>query len=159
MAREFTKEESDILRIVQADLPETLTPYADIAAATGTSEDKVITLLQTLKDEGVIRRFGASIKHQRTGWNVNAMVAWVVPDGADVDALGRKAAEHEHVSHCYYRPSSAEDWRYELYTMVHARSQEECEAVIAELHDGIGLQDYFVLTSIRELKKISPTYF
>lgn len=159
MAREFTREESDILRIVQADLPDTLTPYADIAAQTGTTEDKVIGLLQSLKDEGVIRRFGASIKHQRTGWNVNAMVAWVVPAGADVDSIGKKAAEHGHVSHCYYRPSSADDWRYELYTMVHARSQEECGEVIAQLHEITGLEDYFVLTSIRELKKISPTYF
>ena len=64
---EFTEKEQAILRIVQKNLPDTLTPYADIAAATGTTEEEVLALLQRLKDCGAIRRFGASIKHQRTG--------------------------------------------------------------------------------------------
>ena len=73
----FTDKEEAILRIVQKNLPDTLTPYADIAAATGTTEEEVIALLERLKESGAIRRFGASIKHQRTGWSHNAMVAWV----------------------------------------------------------------------------------
>ena len=154
MAREFTPTQKDILRIVQADLPDSLTPYADIAREVGTSEEAVLELLRSLKEEGVIRRFGASIKHQRTGWNVNAMV-----ERERVEEVGTKASEHDHVSHCYYRPSSAEDWPYELYTMVHARSNEECTKVIEELRAMTGLGDYLVLTSIRELKKCSPTYF
>ena len=158
MAREFTPTQNDILRIVQADLPDSLTPYADIAREVGTSEEAVLELLRSLKEEGVIRRFGASIKHQRTGWNVNAMVAWIV-ERERVEEVGTKASEHDHVSHCYYRPSSAEDWPYELYTMVHARSNEECTKVIEELRAMTGLGDYLVLTSIRELKKCSPTYF
>ena len=158
MAREFTPTQKDILRIVQADLPDSLTPYADIAREVGTSEEAVLELLRSLKEEGVIRRFGASIKHQRTGWNVNAMVAWIV-ERERVEEVGTKASEHDHVSHCYYRPSSAEDWPSELYTMVHARSNEECTKVIEELRAMTGLGDYLVLTSIRELKKCSPTYF
>ena len=158
MVREFTPTQKDILRIVQADLPDSLTPYADIAREVGTSEEAVLELLRSLKEEGVIRRFGASIKHQRTGWNVNAMVAWIV-ERERVEEVGTKASEHDHVSHCYYRPSSAEDWPYELYTMVHARSNEECTKVIEELRAMTGLGDYLVLTSIRELKKCSPTYF
>lgn len=158
MAREFTPTQKDILRIVQADLPDTLTPYVDIARQAGTSEEEVLELLRSLKEEGVIRRFGASIKHQRTGWNVNAMVAWIV-DAERVDEVGAAASKHEHVSHCYYRPSSAEDWPYEFYTMIHARSDEECRSIIEELRAMTGLTDYLVLTSLRELKKCSPTYF
>jgi len=75
MARTFTEEERKILRIVQADLPDSLTPYADIAKEVGgVTEETVMNLLRELKDEGVIRRFGASIKHQRAGWGSNAMV-------------------------------------------------------------------------------------
>ena len=58
MAREFTPTQKDILRIVQADLPDSLTPYADIAREVGTSEEAVLELLRSLKEEGVIRRFG-----------------------------------------------------------------------------------------------------
>lgn len=158
MSRSFSDTERAILRIAQADLPDSLTPYADMAAQTGSTEEEVLALLQELRESGAIRRFGASIKHQRTGWNVNAMVAWIV-ERERVEEVGTKASEHDHVSHCYYRPSSAEDWPYELYTMVHARSNEECTKVIEELRAMTGLGDYLVLTSIRELKKCSPTYF
>ena len=86
------------------------------------------------------------------------MVGWTVSKD-EVDELGRKAAEHPHVSHCYYRPSAVEDWPYELYTMIHGRSPEECSAVIEELKQQLGKSDCLVLHTIRELKKISPTYF
>lgn len=160
MAMEFTDAERRILRIVQADLPDSLTPYADIAREVGggVTEQMVIDLLVRLREAGVIRRFGASIKHQRAGWSSNAMVAWVVR-GLDVDSLGKKAAENPHVSHCYFRPSPAADWPYELYTMVHGRSDEECAAVVEALKADLGLTRCRVLRSIRELKKISPTYF
>ena len=159
MARTFTEEERKILRIVQADLPDSLTPYADIAKEVGGgTEETVMNLLRELKDEGVIRRFGASIKHQRAGWGSNAMVGWRVRR-LDVESLGKTASQNSRVSHCYYRPSSVEDWPYELYTMVHGHSDEECQQVIGDLARSMGTDDYIVLKSIRELKKISPTYF
>lgn len=159
MARTFTEEERKILRIVQADLPDSLTPYADIAKEVGgVTEETVMNLLRELKDEGVIRRFGASIKHQRAGWGSNAMVGWRVRR-LDVESLGKTASQNPRVSHCYYRPSSVEDWPYELYTMVHGHSDEECQQVIGDLARSMGTDDYIVLKSIRELKKISPTYF
>ena len=159
MARTFTEEERKILRIVQADLPDSLTPYADIAKEVGgVTEETVMNLLRELKDEGVIRRFGASIKHQRAGWGSSAMVGWRVR-GLDVESLGKTASQNSRVSHCYYRPSSVEDWPYELYTMVHGHSDEECQQVIGDLARSMGTDDYIVLKSIRELKKISPTYF
>ena len=44
MSRNFNETERAILRIVQADLPDSLTPYADIAAQTGSSENDVLAL-------------------------------------------------------------------------------------------------------------------
>lgn len=158
MARTFTEQEKKILKIVQADLPDSLTPYADIAKEAGVTEETVMNLLRDLKEEGVIRRFGASIKHQRAGWSSNAMVAWRVR-GLDVEALGKIASENDNVSHVYYRPSSVDDWPYEFYTMVHGHSDEECRQVINDLARSMGTDDCLVLRSIRELKKISPTYF
>ncbi len=158
MSYNFTEQERAVLRMVQSSLPDTATPYADIARAVGTSEEAVLALLQKLKDDGAIRRFGASIKHQKTGWNFNAMVAWVVPE-EEAEAFGQKAAQHSHVSHCYFRPSSAEDWPYTLYTMTHGRSEEECQQVIAEIQEATGVSQYAALESIKEFKKTSMTYF
>ena len=146
MAQQFTETERAILRIVQADLPDTLTPYADIARTVGCTEEEVLDLLSRLKQSGAIRRFGASIKHQKTGWNHNAMVGW-------------KVAPDSHISHVYYRPSAAPDWPYELYTMVHGRSEQECLDVAQELIATTPLREYAILKSLKELKKISMTYF
>ena len=158
MHQSFTNTERAILRIVQRDLPDTLTPYADIAREAGTDEQSVIDLLAQLKSQGVIRRFGASVKHQKAGFTHNAMVAWIIDD-AHVDAAGRAAALHPGVSHCYHRPTTAADWPYTLYTMVHGRSEEECADVIRELGTIEHMETHAVLTSLRELKKISMTYF
>ena len=158
MSYDFTPEELAILRIVQSNLPDSLTPYADIAHETGVDEAEVIALLTRLKHEGAIRRFGASIKHQKTGWTHNVMVAWRV-DEALADAAGELAARHPNISHCYYRPSSAPDWPYALFTMIHARSAEECLDVIASLRRETGLDEYAALESLKELKKTSMTYF
>lgn len=158
MTRTFTDRERAVLRIVQRNLPDSLTPYADIAAETGTTEEEVLALLRAMVEEGSIRRFGASLKHQKTGYTHNAMVAWII--AADrADEAGVKAADHPLISHVYYRPSPASDWPYELYTMIHGRSPEEYKEVIAELRASTCLEEYAVLESIRELKKTSMTYF
>ena len=154
----FTKQEEHVLRIVQDNLPDTLTPYADIAREAGISEGEVHALLSRLKEDGSIRRFGASIRHQRTGWKHNAMVAWKMTE-EEADLAGPLAASHARISHCYYRPSSAPDWPYTLYTMIHGRSEEECMDVVAELKKKPPFRDCAVLESIKELKKISMTYF
>lgn len=158
MPPQFSAAERAALAIVQGDLPDSLTPYADIAAQTGLTEADVLGLLSRLKASGAIRRFGASIRHQRTGWTHNAMVAWVA-DEEEADACGPIAAAHARVSHAYYRPSSAPDWPYTLYTMVHGRSEAECLGVVADLLAAWPLRDYAVLRSLRELKKTSMTYF
>ena len=158
MAQQFTETERAILRIVQADLPDSLTPYADIARTVGCTEEEVLDLLSRLKQSGAIRRFGASSKHQKTGWTHNAMVAWIV-DEADSDAIGEVAAKNQRISHVYFRPTSAPDWPYTLYTMVHGRSEDECLQVIEELRRETALDEYAVLDSLEELKKTSMTYF
>ena len=158
MSHDFTPGELAILRIVQSSLPDSLTPYADIARAAGVDEAEVIALLTRLKNEGVIRRFGASIKHQQSGWTHNVMVAWRA-DEALADAAGAIAAAHPNISHCYYRPSPTPDWPYAFFTMVHGRSAEECQAVIESLRSASGLDEYAALESLKELKKTSMTYF
>ncbi len=156
--REFSENERRVLRIVQKNLPDSLTPFADIAAQTDMSEEAVLELLRSMKEDGSIRRFGASLKHQKAGFSHNAMVAWkVLPE--NVDAAGAFAAGHSLISHCYYRPSSTPDWPYELYTMIHGHSPDEYKNVIAYLLEHTPLREYAVLASLRELKKISMTYF
>ncbi len=154
----FTDAELTVLRIVQDNLPDSLTPYAEIAREAGLTEAEVIAFLARLKEEGAIRRFGASIKHQKTVWKHNSMVAWRIDD-ALVDAAGEHAAAHPNISHCYHRPSTAPDWPYTLFTMIHGRSAEECMQVVEDLRRESALDEYAPLDSLKELKKTSMTYF
>ena len=156
---DFTETERKILGIVQKNLPDSLTPYADMAEAAGASEEEVLALLRGMKEDGSIRRFGASIKHQRAGFSHNAMVAWKVKDQAQADAASKVAIKHNMISHCYFRPSSAPDWPYEFFTMIHGRAKDEYLEVVEFLKANTSLDEYAVLESLKELKKISPTYF
>lgn len=162
--REFTEVEKEILKRVQGSIPDCATPFAAIAAEVGAAagetvaESQVLELLRELKEQGAIRRFGATLRHQKAGYGANAMVAWQPEDGADLAGLGRKMAANPNVSHCYHRRTYPE-WPYSLYTMIHGRSPEECQETIGTLSRELGLQTYSVLYSIKELKKISMTYF
>ena len=155
---DFTEKERAVLRIAQRDLPDSLPPFADIARETGTDEAFVLGLLRDMKENGAIRRFGASVKHQKAGFTHNAMVAWkIAPE--HVDEAGEAAAENDNVSHCYYRPTDVPDWPYTLYTMIHGRSEEECKNVVMALQALPHMEEHAVLQSLKELKKISMAYF
>ena len=154
----FTQTEHDILRIVQDTLPDSATPYADIARMTGCTEDEVLALLKKLKAGGQIRRFGATLRHQQAGYGFNAMVAWYIEEGFDPDDVGRIMARRPEISHCYQRPSCM-DWPYDMYTMIHGKSREDCMQVVRELMEQTGVTQYEMLFSIKELKKTSMEYF
>lgn len=154
----FTDWQLEILRMVQADLPHTRTPYEDMAEKAGVAVEDVLAFLQALKKDGVIRRFGASIRHQKTVWKHNAMVAWIATE-EEAAICGPVAARHPGISHSYFRPSDAPDWPYTFYTMIHGRDEEECGRIAEELRASWAPQRYAMLRTMRELKKISPTYF
>ena len=156
-ATSLTDLDKAILRRVQDNLPDSATPYADIAAEVGTDEAHVIDLLRRMVDTGEIRRFGATLKHQKAGFGANVMVAWYVPE-EDVDRIGAIMSERPEISHCYHRINCL-DWPYNLYTMIHGRSPEDCQAVVAAVSAETGLDDYAMLFSLKELKKVSMRYF
>ncbi len=155
---DFDPEEKIILNIVQGSLPDSPTPYSEIAGQSGTTEAKVLELLNTLKEKGYIRRFGATLRHQQAGYGHNAMVAWFVEEDQDIEEIGLTMATRPEVTHCYQRRNCL-DWPYNLYTMIHGQDSEDCLQVVRELQEKTGVVQYEILTSIRELKKTSMTYF
>jgi len=156
-AKEFTDAQKRVLSLVQGDLPDGPEPFADIAKQAGVTQEEVLELLSGMKERGEIRRFGATLRHQKAGYGCNAMVAWYVDD-ADMDRIGAFMAARPEISHCYHRVNCM-DWPYNLYTMVHAKSREECSATIAELARLSGVEEHDVLESRKEFKKTSMRYF
>ena len=143
----------ELLRVAQDGLVLTERPYRVWGEALGMPEEEVIVRLQALEDEGIIRRFAATIGHRALGILANALIAWRVPPER-VDEAGSIYAAAEEVTHCYER-AIAEDWPYNIYTMVHSRSREECLGIADLLSARTGISDYIVLFSEKEYKKIS----
>lgn len=154
---ELDERRREALRLVQGDLPDSATPYADIAARVGLTEAEVLDLLSGMKASGQIRRFGATLRHQKAGYGANAMVAWHVLD-EDMDRMGALMSKRREISHCYHRVNCL-DWPFNLYTMIHGKSLEDCRRVVEELSRETGLDDYDMLLSLKELKKTSMAYF
>ena len=47
----------------------------------------------------------------------------------DVIRIGEQMGSFQNVSHCYRRPTYP-DWPYNVFTMVHGQSTEQCEEVL-----------------------------
>ena len=153
----LTDLEKKVIASIQEDIPLTPQPYLAIAAAAGISEQVLLDTLKNLCSRGVIRRFGATIRHQKSGFEANAMTAWRVPEDR-IEPVGETMAGSSHVSHCYRR-NPTEQWPYNLYTMIHAADEETCRAIAEGLSRETGIEDYLLLFSRRELKKTSMKYF
>jgi DNA-binding Lrp family transcriptional regulator len=145
-----------LLAALQADLPCEPGPFARLGKEEGLSEETILEGLRTALASGVIRRYGARVRHQSIGYRANVMVVWRVRRER-VEAAGSALAAHPAVSHCYERPPF-EGFPYNLYTMIHGKSRAECERAIAELKSATGISDFAALWSRREFKKAAPRY-
>lgn len=153
----LTDLEKKVIASIQQDMPVIDRPYLEIARRIGVSEDDLLATLRSLCDRGVIRRFGATVRHQRTGYKANAMGAWKVEESR-IDEVGKTMAAFQHVSHCYRRNPTPE-WPYNLYTMIHADDEAACRETARHMAQATGVHDYALLFSREELKKTSMVYF
>ena len=153
----LTDLEKKVIAAIQGDIPITEQPYLQIADSLSISEKDLLETLSGLCKKGMIRRFGATLRHQRSGFEANAMAAWQV-DEDRIAEVGKKMASFNQVSHCYRRnPSTA--WPYNLYTMIHAKDEASCRKIVRKMAEDTATETYTLLFSRRELKKTSMEYF
>lgn len=153
----LTKLEKRVIAILQHDIPIIERPYRVLAEQLGITEQALLDVISGLCDRRIIRRFGATLRHQKSGFEANAMTAWqVAPDR--VEEVGKILAGFEAVSHCYHR-NPAGDWPYNLYTMIHATDEQACRDTARQMAETTGIETYTLLFSRRELKKTSMRYF
>lgn len=153
----LTPRDMDVIRAVQGDLPLTPDPFADAARELGVTVPELIAELGDLQSRGYLRRFAAILRHRKAGFGANGMAVWDVSEDAILD-VGSTMAGYTTISHCYQRPKY-DDWKYNLFTMIHARKRGECEDFVAELAERHRIDDYAVLYSTTEYKKIRLSYF
>ncbi len=147
---------SDTERIVanevQRQLPLVKRPFDRMAANAGMCVDDFLAGCRSLKERGLIRRFGASIEQRNAGFTSNALVCWDVP-GNRVDEAGRIMAGFKEITHCYERRTCPQWPRYNIFTMIHGDSRENIEAILSLISAETGMSEYEVLPTVREFKK------
>ncbi len=153
----LNETEKKVIAAIQEEIPISRQPYLEMAERIGLSEETLLTTIRDLCRRGVIRRFGATLRHQKSGYQANAMTAWQVNEER-VEAAGRIMAACPQVSHCYRR-DPVPGWPYNLYTMIHAADEQGCRQVADAIAAEAGIDTYTLLFSRQELKKTSMHYF
>ena len=148
------KIDRQIIKATQAGLPLTPQPYQTIANQLGISAEIVMQRLSVMQEQGVIRRIGAVPNHYRLGYTFNGMTVWNIAD-EHIDEMGKKVGLLDFVSHCYHRPRHEPEWCYNLFAMVHSKTETGVNQQIKIISELLG--DYNlghdVLYSTRILKK------
>ena len=145
------------IRELQIDIALTPEPYRAMAERIGIRQEALFEIARHLQAQGYLRRMAAVLHHREAGFRANAMGVWVVPDARTED-VGKIMASFRGVSHCYLRPTYP-DWPYNLFTMVHGQTPEDCQAVIDAIAGATGIREFALLYSTREYKKVRLQYF
>lgn len=153
----MTHLEKRIIREIQGDLPLLERPFAAVAKTIGVSEKELLKKIKKWMKSGVIRRFGATMRHQLVGISANAMSAWRVPE-EEIERIGTILASYREVTHCYERLPK-EDWPYNLFAMIHGKSVKACQSLAVSISKKTGVKDYVLLFSHEENKKETMQYY
>ena len=146
------------MRATQGDLPVVAEPFAPAARELGMDVGVLLDHLAGMRDRGLLRRVAAILFHRRAGFSANGMGVWKVPEER-IFEIGPRMAAFRGISHCYQRPTYA-DWPYQIFTMAHGRSKEECDAILDAIADEIGcIEERATLYSSTEFKKVRLLYF
>jgi len=153
----LNEKEKEIVRQLQKGLPTVPRPFLHIAEQVGITEEELMDVVSSLMAGGYLRRICAVLRHQEAGYAANAMAVWNVPDEL-IERAGLFVAGFPGVTHCYQRVRRP-GWPYNLYAMLHGRTEEECTSTAEKIARTLNLDDYLLLFSTAELKKTSMPYF
>ncbi|MCW8884102.1 MAG: AsnC family transcriptional regulator [Motiliproteus sp.] len=143
-----------LIEETQQGLPLVAKPYQALADTLGINEDEVLSRMERMQERGIIRRIGLVPQHYKLGYRYNLMTVWDIPD-EEVSRLGPQVGALDYVSHSYERPRHLPLWRYNLFAMVHGRSEEEVNEKVEGVKALLGehCRDFRLLNSTRILKK------
>ncbi len=154
---QLNERDREFIRELQKDLAVVHEPFKELANSLGVTTAQLFAKAAEYENTGIMRRFAAILRHREAGFVANGMVVWQVPENR-VDEVGFRLAAFPQVSHCYRRPVYP-DWRFNLFSMVHARTLKAAEKIAIEMSETVGIKDYQILFSSREFKKERIKYF
>ncbi len=152
-----TDDEIECVKILQGEIPLQPRPFDFIARRAGFDENTFFGTVKRFVDRGQILRIAATVQLRKNPFQTNAMSVWAVPE-EEIESFVGIALNRSTVLRCYLRPTY-EDWPYNVFATVQARSIEECDAVVNEIADESGGHDCRTLYPTREHKNTKVTLF
>ncbi|MBW2714401.1 MAG: Lrp/AsnC family transcriptional regulator [Deltaproteobacteria bacterium] len=153
---EVSEEDIACFRVLQVPLPLSPRPFRELAEKAGVSEAVLLEFAK--KHHGnAIRRYVATFRHRKLGVRGNGMAVWNVPEER-MQEVGLALAGAAEVSHCYAR-ECVDGFPFNVYSMIHGPDRESCLEVARRESENLNIEDYTVLFSTREFKKVRLRYF
>ena len=157
-AADLSALDRNVLLEIQDGFPLVETPYWAVADAVDAPVADVLTAVESLREDGCIKRIGCVVNHLVTGFDANCMVVWDLPD-EELDDRGEAVGSLPYVTLCYHRPRRPEQgWQYNLFTMIHGRDPEAVDGKIDELAADYLPFEHERLYSTETLKQTGARY-
>ena len=140
-------DEADLklLALVQDGFPISSRPFRELGEALGLEEDEVISRLDELQKEGLVRRIGPILDLRRLGRS-GILAALAVPLD-EADGAADMVNPYPEVSHNYLRPN---DSGYNLWFTV-SGTEERIQDILQEIRVKTG-REMLVLPTLRIFK-------
>lgn len=144
----------ELVQALMTGLPIVSRPFQEMALGLNRLEADILTRINELIAVGVLPRVGVIVRHRALGWRSNAMVVWDV-DEQEIDRAGAALARVPGINLCYRRTRYPDDWPYNLYCMVHAKTRKAAFETLTQASEiaGLGGRPRKILFSLRCFKQ------
>jgi DNA-binding Lrp family transcriptional regulator len=134
-----------ILNKIQAEFPIAERPFQELGKELGLTEVEVLERIKNLKEEGIIRRIGASFDSKKLGFK-STLCAIKVPEER-VDEVAEIINQYPEVTHNYLRNHAYNIW----FTLI-TPSREHIHKILGEISQKSGIGDVREMPSTRVFK-------
>ena len=134
-----------VLGTIQSGFPLAPDPYGTLAEQLGFERDEVVEALLDLREEGLVRRIGASFDSRRLGYSSTLCALAVPPERADEVAEIINA--YPGVTHNYLREN-----RYNIWFTLITRSAEDRARILGQIVERSGCDDLLDMPATKMYK-------
>ncbi len=139
------KVKETVLGTIQSGFPIAPDPYGALADQLGFERDEVEKALLDLREEGLVRRIGASFDSKRLGYSSTLCALAVPPERADEVAAIINA--YPGVTHNYLREN-----RYNIWFTLITRSAEDRARILGKIVEKSGCDDLLDMPATKMYK-------
>ncbi len=125
-------------------------PYRVVADRLGLSEEEAAGLAWRMLRDGALGDPGAALDGHKAGFKINIMLTTRDSGGMETCSCLAGLPFTTHVVYRTVHPPGK--WEYPCYAMIHAVDRERADRLVRTAVSRCGLEDFFLLESLRDLK-------